>query len=152
MTTAKVGDQVRHRDGWTGVVLRVGQRVALAEIRPDGGSGPRWFNLEDFEPVAWDDLRQIVPINSWRGSVPAPTTMASSQDDLVRRYWHDAKFHQLVHYQRQLMKIGNSQQDLKDAADVAAIIDQDRRAAGDDVRERGQTDAQEERGTHETTE
>jgi hypothetical protein len=147
MTRATVGDRVRSDiAGWTGTVRRVGRSIDIAEIEPDGGSGPRWFNLEDFTLVSDYDQR-AVPVQAWRGLAARQQQPA---DDLVRRYLNDARFHQVVTYQGQLLAMGNTQADLKDAGDLAARIEQER-AAGDTCG-KGQTDAQERRGTHEAAE
>jgi len=142
---------VRHQSGWTGRLERLGM-PGIAEVTPDGGSGPRWFHLADFEPADWDGgqlpvrlpmpygLAAIDQAAGWQDvAVPRATT-------LERRYLTDPGFHALVTYLGQLLQDA-SYADLQDAAVLAIRIDGDRkRAAGDDVRERKQTDAQEGRG------
>lgn len=152
MTDAGVvpGLRVRHRDGWTGTIQRQGT-PGVAEITPDGGSGPRWFYLAEFEPVDWDggQLPERVPIRDWRGTTsqvpkpagwdgaPVPTT-----SEAERRFMVDPGFHQLVTYLGQLLRMA-SYADLKDAADLAIQIDMRRRRDSDDVRGTGQNDATE---------
>lgn len=152
------GLRVRHRDGWTGTAQRLGT-PGVAEITPDGGSGPRWFYLAEFEPVDWDGgpLPERVPIRDWAGTtsqvprVPWCGAPVPETSDSERRYMLDPGFHHLVTYQGQLLRMV-SYADLRAAADLAIRIDTERKRR-DDVRGRtGQGDAQEERGTYEAAE
>ncbi len=127
------GLRVRHRDGWTGTAQRLGT-PGVAEITPDGGSGPRWFYLSEFTTVDWHGgpLPERVPIRDWDGAgsrvprmqwggAPVPET-----SEAERRYMLDPGFHQLVTYQLQLLQLA-SYADLRAATDLAIRIDSDRK-------------------------
>lgn len=136
----KPGRRVRHlRELWTGTITEIMADKFVGRVQPDGGGRDRWMDLDEFEP--WPDV---------------PPSEA-----IRRRYLTDPVFHQLVHYQRQLLQMARhlrvdkaeAAQDLKDAVDLAVQMEVEiaaRRAAfdgaaGDDVRGRIQ-DAQEKRG------
>ncbi len=141
MEDRKPGLRVRHRrELWTGTVVEVMPNREVIGVDPDGGRGPRWFDTDLFEP--------------W----PVPLPDVPPREAIRRRYLTDPVFHQLVTYQRQLLVMARemrgekADQDLADAVALAVELEKERAirrgAADGDVRGKGQTDAQEERGTH----
>lgn len=140
LNTAMVqpGLRVRHAGlGWKGTVAVVA--AGMVKVDPDQGAAARWCDPADFEPL--DEPSALNP--------DLPTAEA-----IRRRYLTDPVFHQLVTYQRQLLKMATPA-DVRDALGVAEEIERQRierdarRAAGDDMRGKDPgSDATEGRGTH----
>jgi hypothetical protein len=157
------GLRVRHTgDLWIGTVRHVMPAGNTIKVQPEGTDQERWFDADEFEP--WADVPPSEAIRRRYLTDPVFHQLVTYQRQLLqlaRQLRGDDAAQDLVdagglavEMEREIaIRRGDAvrgRSPVQDVKDHLAAFDQvtAERAAGDDVRGKGQTDAQERRGTH----